>query len=398
MYCYNCGHEIPDESAFCPECGTKLDPLPINFSPEIKDASTNSLNKPFNQCSAQYEDKSHAHDDMLQEANPKTTRSIKQRKKLFFILVIAILLVLLAALFVIYSNRFALFNNSIADSNASNVSVKANVNDYSWEELSVISDKISAASNHDEALEIAKKYHLCNEDGTLDGTQTKDVELSNGATSSVEIIGFAHDDKANSSGKAGITFAFTEVVDYEAMSTRGSNQGGWQYSDLRAQLNSDFLNYLPEDLRSSIVEVNKSTNNVGAVYDSSNKTYDTSSISTTPDKLWLLSYTEIVGDMGIDSSKPDAKNYASLHNDEGNQYQLFADQGVQPGKAIPNVLKIKNANGVDASKAKSKNIQWLRTPSPEDKRYAYTINTSSNEYKEGHTVAYSYGIVPCFCI
>ena len=53
------------------------------------------------------------------------------------------------------------------------VQVKASVNDYSWNELSRISRKISESGSETAALQIAQKYHLVGSDGTLDGTQEK---------------------------------------------------------------------------------------------------------------------------------------------------------------------------------------------------------------------------------
>lgn len=407
MYCFNCGHQIPDDSVFCPECGHRVDiamaELDANASDveAMPDKDPVPPTTPSNTAAPTTQQNSATPLDKKGEVpvTPPTPPAKRpNRKALIAILIVIVLLIAVVAAAGVLTGWFGLAGSGGVISIGQSIPIRDSVNDYSWEELSNISDEISATDSQEEAIEVAKKYHLCNEDGTLDGTQTKEVELSNGVTSSVEIIGFAHDDASDGSGKAGITFAFTEMVDFEPMSTRGSNEGGWKYSDLRAELNSDFLGMLPEDLQENIVEVDKSTNNVGAVYDSSNKTYDASCISTTPDKLWLLSYTEVVGDMGVNSSNPDGANYAAIHNDEGDQYQLFEDQDVPSGNGIAKVLKLENAKGTDSSKAQDPGIQWLRTPSPNDSRYAYTISNSSGYYNEGHTVAYSYGIAPCFCI
>lgn len=53
------------------------------------------------------------------------------------------------------------------------VPVRDSVEDYSWAELSTIADQIAAASSDDEGIEVAKRYHLCLEDGTLDETQLR---------------------------------------------------------------------------------------------------------------------------------------------------------------------------------------------------------------------------------
>lgn len=403
MYCFNCGHQIPDDSVFCPECGCRVDTAMAELEDQSSTSTTETgkpITPPMATPSANQQVPSSQNEDVAATtpAAPPNSPGKKKSKALIAVSIVVLVLILGIAAAGVLTGWFGLTGSNGIISVGQGVPVRDSVNDYSWQELSTISDEISAASSEDEAIEIAKNYHLCNEDGTLDGTQTKEVELSNGVTSSVEIIGFAHDDASDGSGKAGITFAFTEMVDFAPMSTRGSNEGGWKYSDLRTRLNSDFLDMLPEDLQENIVEVNKSTNNVGNVYDSSSKTYDSSCISTTPDKLWLLSYTEVVGDIGDNSSKTDGSNYAAIHNDEGDQYQLFIDQSVPSGDGIADVLKLDNADGTDSSEAQDPGIQWLRTPSPNDSRYAYTISNNSGKYNEGHTVAYRYGIAPCFCI
>lgn len=109
---------------------------------------------------------------------------------------------------------------------AGKVEAKASVEDYTWDELSKISKEIGAAGDEDAAIVIAKEYNLCTPDGKLDGTQTKTVALADGATAQVQICGFAHDDKADGSGKAGITFIFKDAVDEQSMNNAGTNSGG----------------------------------------------------------------------------------------------------------------------------------------------------------------------------
>lgn len=90
--------------------------------------------------------------------------------------------------------------------------VRGCLNDYSWDEISQISQLISKKGDQNGAIEVAKKYHLCTSDGKLDGTQTKHVTLSGGTQAKVMIMGFNYDDKSDGSGKAGITFIFTDDV------------------------------------------------------------------------------------------------------------------------------------------------------------------------------------------
>ena len=188
------------------------------------------------------------------------------------------------------------------------------------------------------------------------------------------------------------------MIGFEPMSTRGSNEGGWKYSDLRTQLNSSYLDMLPADLRNQIVEVNKSTNNTGKAYDSSLKTFDVSCVTTTPDKLWLPSYTEIVGI--IDNETPDStqEDMAELLNAEGSQYQLYADLGVSQTDKVTNAVSLNTADNIKVPGQQNQELHWTRTPNPVDSNYAYTVNNLDGTCNESHTVAYRYGIAPCFCI
>lgn len=183
-------------------------------------------------------------------------------------------------------------------SSGSGVEVKDSTEAYTWDELSKISGEIAKASDESAAVEVAKKYHLTTADGKLDGTQTKSIELNNRTQTYVQIAGFYHDEKTNGSGKAGITFIFGDVIAAHAMNTADTSNGGWEASSMRSWLALDGMNMLPNDLKGLIVEVKKYTNNVGGSigYDG-----DSSSITSTSDKLWLFSYMELCGAHASDS-------------------------------------------------------------------------------------------------
>ena len=170
---------------------------------------------------------------------------------------------------------------------AAGAAVKSAVEAYTWDELSQISAEIGAAGDEAAAIEVAKKYNLCTPEGKLDGTQVKSVTLADGTQTTVQIVGFAHDDKT-SGGKAGITFIFGDCVGEAPMNPTDTNAGGWEASQMRGYLNSDVMTLLPEDLKSAIVPVDKLTNNVG-------KTQDISAVTATSDSLWLFSLAELAG-------------------------------------------------------------------------------------------------------
>lgn len=228
--------------------------------------------------------------------------------------------------------------------------VKSCLNDYSWEEIAQISKLISKKGDQNDAIEIAKKYHLCTEDGKLDGTQTKDVTLSDGTQTKVMIMGFNHDDKSDGSGKAGITFIFADDIAKKNMFERadldnlfqkiqddGSANISWENASLRSWLSDSFSNELPSDLREQIVSVDKADavmpwvsftidsyygGGIGAELNDDPDLTTTSTTITTSDKLWVPSFVELAP-----LSDYLMSDWTYLLQ-EGSQYQLFNDAGV----------------------------------------------------------------------
>lgn len=250
--------------------------------------------------------------------------------------------------------------------------VRSNVAEYSWDELSQISGLISAAGSDAEAREIATEYHLCNADGTLDGSQTKQLKLSNGTTVTMQVLGFYHDERADG-GKAGITFGSRGIVGNYAMNKNDTTAGGWRDSDLRAWMNSDLLDMLPSEVASEIVPVVKYTNAVGA-------TTDPASVEATTDTLWAPAYAELGGHMYLPDEKHD-----EVFNAEGEQYQLYADMSAT-WDAPNDILSIA---GVDR--------WWERSPDPMDGRYTMAVGPDGIPWY-ANTPKNEFGVVMCFCI
>lgn len=231
--------------------------------------------------------------------------------------------------------------------------VKSCLNDYSWEEITQISKLISKKGDQNGAIEIAKKYHLCTADGKLDGTQTKDVTLSDGTRTKVMIMGFNHDDKSDGSGKAGITFIFADDIAkknmfekadldnlFQKIQDDGSASISWENTSLRSWLSGSFSNELPSDLREQIVSVDKADavmpwvsytidsyygGGIGAELNDDPDLMTTSTTTTTSDKLWVPSYVELAP---ISDFNDDYMSYCAYLPQEGSQYQLFDDAGL----------------------------------------------------------------------
>ncbi|MGN0055558.1 MAG: DUF6273 domain-containing protein [Atopobiaceae bacterium] len=254
--------------------------------------------------------------------------------------------------------------------------VKNSVNDYSWSDLQAISNQIASAPSDDEGLKIAEKYHLCSADGKLDGSQKKDVTLTDGTQTSVVISGFRHDDRSDGSGKAGITFIFGDAISNQSMNSRNTNSGGWEWSQMRSWLSTDGMALLPDDLRKDVVIVSKLTNNTG-------ETTSASSVTATDDALWLYSCDELSGDYSDCDS-----DYLSWCGDilkaEGTTYQLFTDTDNDSS------VRVRNYQGQSCR-------WWERSPNP---CYSdgFVDVSSDGDPLYGNIANYSDGVVPGFCI
>lgn len=140
------------------------------------------------------------------------------------------------------------------------------------------------------------------------------TKLTDGKTLEYRIVGINHDDLADGSGKAGLTFEATNsALGFQKMNATNTNAGGWEKSELRQKMNSgEIWNLMPSDLQSKVKAVTKLTNNV-------NGTDKNAAVTATSDKLFLLSYSEIVPTSYWASSYP-------WTSSEGAQYEAFKDK------------------------------------------------------------------------
>lgn len=153
------------------------------------------------------------------------------------------------------------------------------------------------------------------------------TKLTDGKTLEYRIVGINHDDLADGSGKAGLTFEATNsALGYQKMNATNTNAGGWEKSELRGRLNSgDLWSLLPAELQSKVKAVKKLTDNQGGG--------KAGTPTATTDKVFLLSATEVWGDMQSD----------------GTQYEYYKSKGVTTS----------NYSG-----ASSSNDRWTRSVSP----------------------------------
>ena len=108
----------------------------------------------------------------------------------------------------------------------------------------------------------------------------------NGADYVIDIIGKGHDDYADGSGKAPLTFQMHDCYgETKNMNSSNTNSGGWTSCAMRSTHLPAILALMPTEVQNGIREVNKLTSAGG----------QSATINTTADKLFLLSEIEIFG-------------------------------------------------------------------------------------------------------
>ncbi len=236
---------------------------------------------------------------------------------------------------------------------------------YNWEELNsiakVISDNYGTEQGkiNNDTVEVAVSIN-----GKEDTLGIGDWTTVNG--NKVIILGFNHDQLANSNKYAGISFQFTKIIEYAQMNSSGTNADGWEACKFRETLNSTIYDTL-ENVE-YIKEVKKHYI----------QTYnDIDSVTTSQDKLWLLSCSEI-WDNG---DKEGYYGYAIAK--EGEQYKYY--------KNIDADSDTKSTALVD-----SLACWWLRSPAYNDKNsFCYTSGQLACKYQ---WATQNYGIQPGFSI
>lgn len=181
--------------------------------------------------------------------------------------------------------------------------------------------------------------------------------LINGVEYQIDIIGKEHDTYSDGTGKAPLTFQLHDCHETTyAMNSTQSNINGWSSCEMRTTFLPAILTSMPSEVQVAIREVNKLTTTGN----------QSTTISTTADKLFLLSEIEVFG------------THAVTHEGEGSQYAYYAS-----GHSI--TKKVSGAT----------HRWWERSP------YAYNKLSFANVEANGATSAnYSnntFGVSFAFC-
>ena len=233
----------------------------------------------------------------------------------------------------------------------------------------------------------------------------------NGVAYPFVLIGVAHDDLADGSGKAGFTFKANAIVGYISKSSNGmwdktdgnGSSGKTTPSYLRIAMRDDVFPKIEDNYKNVIKEVKKEID-YGLVDIDKGDHYKNVNLITTRDKLWALSLTEILGNSYKEGVIPnyldykvDLDNTAQYH--EGSQYEYFDKLTVIGSDTAERLLDVPTSFS-------GEKIYGLRTNT-----YSYTgslavYKTSgyTNEalnvwnFRNNLNMTERIGILPCFCI
>ena len=190
-----------------------------------------------------------------------------------------------------------------ADSATVQAAVAKDAKDWTLDEQRAVAEDIAAKGEASPAYAKAK--------AAMDEGTKWSVKLTNGKTLEYRIIDINHDDLADGSGKAGLTFLTTSAGIQSRKNATNTNAGGWEKCELRQKMNSgEIWNLMPSDFQSKVKAVRKKS--VTVVYDAT--------VIQTNDKLFLLSFPEIVG------TPPSSWSGFSWLADQGFQYDVYKEK------------------------------------------------------------------------
>ena len=163
---------------------------------------------------------------------------------------------------------------------------------------------------------------------------------------------------ADGSGKAGLTFEATNnALALQRINATNTHAGGWEKSELRGLLNTgDLWSLLPCELQSKVKSVTKMTDNLGDG--------EAGTPSATTDKVFLLSMTEVYGDLQSD----------------GAQYEYYKSKGVTTS---------------NYSSASSSSYHWTRSAHPSNSASFRCVH--SNGSYDYYSATNIYCVFSAFC-
>ena len=188
------------------------------------------------------------------------------------------------------------------------------------------------------------------------------LSLTGGETVYAQIADFLHDNLADGSGLAAITFSFEDCISTTyGMNASDTNSGGWNGSRMRTSTMPTLLTQFPAVLQDSAGI--KTVNKIASAGSGSRN------LITSPDRLWLFSTVEVTGEAKLSATG------------EGAIYPLFS--------TAANRKKGIGAGGEAAG-------WWLRSPGVSNRTGFVTVAKSGDVYDNAASKAY--GVAPGFCV
>ncbi len=117
-----------------------------------------------------------------------------------------------------------------ADSATVQAAIAKDAKDWTLGEQKAVAEDIAAKGEASPAYAKAK--------AAMDAGTKFSMKLTDGKTLQYRIIGINHDDLADGTGKAGLTFLTTSTTISSRMNATDTNAGGWEKSELRTKMNS----------------------------------------------------------------------------------------------------------------------------------------------------------------
>ena len=181
-----------------------------------------------------------------------------------------------------------------------------------------------------------------------------------------------------------LTFQGTHSLPYSfRVNADKTNEGGWMASDLGVNINSDaVLSAYSKGLTDALTSVQK-WNRTGSTAGEINNT-----ITSSNDKMWLMSYSELIG------GSPSSWSSAGLEK-EGDQYDFWKNKGLSSITANRALTELSKTRSGGAAFPDPEGKWHLRSASPKnttDFLYVDAYGTASTSL-----AADTYGaIIPCF--
>ena len=253
-----------------------------------------------------------------------------------------------------------------ANSATVQAAIAKDAKDWTLSEQEAVAEDIAAKGEASPAYAKAK--------AAMDAGTTWSVKLTNGETMTYRIIGINHDDLADGSGKAGLTFwVINDAIGKHRMNATDTNAGGWEKSELRQKMNSgEIWNLMPAEFQTKVRSVTKLTNNVSGKDKNA-------AVTATSDRLFLISHSEIVPISYWVS-------YLPWTSSEGTQYEAFKG-------------KVMNNRGPNDCLVIGGPLSWRqRSVNPYGSASFLTVDRSGNPSTNGSAMDwYTYCICPAFC-